>query len=67
MKVSIDPKRCMAHGMCYGIAPGVFTEDDYGDGHVIGDGNIAPEAAADVRASVAACPQLAISLEDDER
>ena len=38
MRATIDSAKCMGHGMCYSLAPNVFTDDDQGYGHVIGEG-----------------------------
>jgi ferredoxin len=62
MKVAIDANICAGHGLCYGYAPKVFTDDDHGYGQVIGDGTVAPEEAESARTAVANCPERAISL-----
>lgn len=64
MKVSVDRDKCMGHGMCYALAPSVFTDDDEGYGHVIGDGTVPPDQAEAARAGVTNCPEGAISVED---
>ena len=28
MRATIDSAKCMGHGMCYSLAPNVFTDDD---------------------------------------
>jgi len=62
VKVAIDPDKCMGHGMCYGLAPNVYTDDDEGYGQVIGDGTIGDDEAA--RNGVANCPESAITVTD---
>jgi ferredoxin len=64
VKVSIDPAKCMGHGMCYSLAPTVFADDEQGYGHVIGDGTAGPDRADAARTGAANCPEAAISLED---
>lgn len=63
MKVSIDPAKCMGHGVCYSLAPGVYTDDDEGYGHVISEDSTVPadqiEAA---RNGAANCPESAIEV-----
>lgn len=64
MKVSVDNSRCEAHGQCEAIAPDFFTLDD--DGYCnIGQGKEVPaEMEDDVREGVAACPMVALSIDD---
>jgi ferredoxin len=62
MRVTIDPAKCMGHGMCYSLAPNVFADDDQGYGHVIGEGEVPPAQAAAARNGAANCPEGAISV-----
>ena len=64
MRVTIDPAKCMGHGMCYSLAPGVFTDDDEGYGHVVGDGEVPPAQADEARSGAANCPEGAITVAD---
>lgn len=64
MKVSIDPDKCMGHGMCYASAPSVFVDDDDGYGQVIGDGTVPPDDVEAARTGAANCPEAAITVED---
>jgi ferredoxin len=62
VKVSIDPKVCTGHGLCYMTAPEVFVDDEHGYGQVLNDGDVAPadeEAAANGAAN---CPERAITI-----
>lgn len=61
MKVAIDSDKCMGHGMCYALAPNIFTDDDHGYGQVIGDGVVGPDEAEAARTGVANCPESAIT------
>jgi ferredoxin len=54
----------MGHGMCYALAPNVFTDDDEGYGHVIGNGEVPQEYVEQARNGAANCPEGAISLVD---
>lgn len=65
MKVVIDADTCQGHGRCYSLAPELFEPDDYGDGHVIGDGTVAPDREDDARRAVLNCPEHAITIEED--
>lgn len=64
MKVRIDAARCEGHGRCYATAPALFEPDDIGNGHVIGDGTVAPELEHQARLAVANCPEQAITIEE---
>jgi ferredoxin len=64
MKVRIDDARCEGHGRCYATAPALFEPDDIGNGHVIGDGTVAPEFEHQARLAVANCPEQAITIEE---
>lgn len=61
MKVSVDAKVCVGHGLCYLNAPAVFTPDDEGYA-VVRDGEVPAEHAEDARTGAAACPERAIVL-----
>jgi len=62
VKVTIDPTRCVGHGLCYMNAPSVYVDDDQGYGHPVGDGTLAPEQHADAELGAANCPERAITL-----
>jgi ferredoxin len=54
----------MGHGMCYSLAPSVFTDDDEGYGHVVGEGEVAPTQVDGARNGAANCPEGAITVDD---
>jgi ferredoxin len=64
VKVAIDSDKCMGHGMCYGMAPNVFADDDEGYGQVIGDGTVDPGEVDAARVGAANCPEAAITVTD---
>jgi ferredoxin len=64
VQVSIDPGKCMGHGMCYALAPSVYADDEQGYGMVIGDGTVAADQAEAARTGAANCPESAISVEE---
>jgi ferredoxin len=66
MRLVIDDEKCEGHGRCYSIAKQLFEPDDIGNGVVIGDGVVPPELEHDARLAVENCPELAISLLDDQ-
>ena len=63
MRVQIDRDRCQGHGRCYTLAPNVFTEDDEGQGVVIGDGLVAEGDVGSVHLAEANCPENAVIIE----
>lgn len=68
MKVQIDSEKCQGHGRCYDLAPDVFTDDEEGNGQVIGEGIVTSVNEESARLAVANCPESAISiLEEDGR
>ena len=64
MKIRVDPARCQGHQMCAIAAPDLFTSDDYGNAHEIGDGTVPPDMEALARRAAANCPERAVILED---
>jgi len=65
MKVQIDSEKCQGHGRCYDLAPDVFTDDEEGNGQVIGAGDVTPANEETARLAVANCPESAISIVED--
>lgn len=63
MRVTIDSGKCMGHGMCYSLAPSVFTDDEEGYGHVVGDGEVPPAHTDEARNGAANCPEGAITVD----
>jgi ferredoxin len=64
MRVVIDDARCTGNGRCYTLLPGLFTDDERGHGRVIGDGALGDDRIDDARRAVVACPEDAITIED---
>jgi len=65
VKVSVDPSRCEAHGMCEATASEFFTLDDEGYSS-IGKDKLVPAGHEDrVRMGVESCPVAALSISDD--
>jgi ferredoxin len=65
MKVSLDRGKCVGHAQCYVVDPDLFPIDDGGfsilEEHVVQPGD--EQATSD---GVAACPELALILEEDD-
>ena len=62
MRVEVRSDRCVGHGLCYTVAPGVFEDDDEGYGRVRGDGLVPPSHEEAARRGAANCPERAIEL-----
>lgn len=63
MKVRLEQSRCVGHAQCYAVNPDLFPIDDSGYS-TLEDHDVAPGDEQDTRDGVAACPELALSLED---
>lgn len=64
MKVQVDMSKCQAYGNCADEAPALFTLDEWGYAQTIRDGTVTSDQAQAARNAVAACPSLAISLDE---
>jgi len=40
VKIRVIEEKCTGHARCYGLAPGLFSVDDYGLSSVVGDGTV---------------------------
>jgi ferredoxin len=65
MRIVIDSDRCAGNGRCYSVFPGLFTDDEHGYGQVIGSGVIGANQLDEARRAVVACPEEAITIEDE--
>lgn len=64
MKVTVDQDKCVSAGMCVMSAPDVFDQRDE-DGVVeLLIAEPGPELAEDTRKAAAACPAMAIQIEE---
>jgi ferredoxin len=61
-RLSVNPIRCTAHGMCAEILPERVTLDDWGFPMISGE-PVGPELTALARRAVDACPVFALKLE----
>jgi ferredoxin len=64
MKLKIDTDICVGHGLCYRVAPQLFSDDEAGYAQIIVHNALTEEQLDMARAAIAACPERAISLED---
>lgn len=59
--VSVDADRCVGHGRCYSLAPGVFDADDVGHSIVLAE-DVSGELEQQALAGAQNCPEEAITL-----
>jgi ferredoxin len=64
MKVTVDQDKCISSGQCVLNASEVFDQRDEDGVVVLLSDNPGDEQADDVRKAAAACPSLAIHIED---
>ncbi|BBZ24284.1 ferredoxin [Mycolicibacter hiberniae] len=62
MKVTVNPDRCVGHGICESLAPDVFAVGDDGLAHAADD--IPPGRHGAVAEAVAACPSQALNISE---
>ena len=64
MKVRLEQSKCVGHAQCYAVDPELFPIDDSGYS-ILEAHDVRPEDEAATRDGVAACPELALILEED--
>ena len=64
MKVTVDQDKCVSSGMCVMNAAEVFDQSDDDGVVVLLLDEPGPELAEDARKAAAACPAMAIHLEE---
>jgi ferredoxin len=62
VKLVIDYERCTGHGRCFSLQRELFTDDENGYGHVIGDGEVPVAQLENAKKAIRACPEQSISL-----
>jgi ferredoxin len=64
MKIRLEPGKCAGHAQCHAAAPGLFGIDD--DGYsVVTTLEVPAGDEALAQDGVAACPELALVIEED--
>jgi ferredoxin len=64
MKVRLERSKCAGHAQCYAVEPDLFPIDD--DGYSsLQEHTVTPGDEEATRRGVAACPELALILEED--
>jgi ferredoxin len=64
MKVRLEQSRCVGHAQCYAVDPEIFPIDESGYS-TLEEHEVAPEDGQVTRDGVAACPEMALILEED--
>ena len=64
MKVRLDRPKCAGHAQCYGVDPELFPIDDQGFS-TLQEHTVEPGDEEVTRLGVAACPEVALIIEDD--
>jgi ferredoxin len=64
MKVRLDQAKCVGHAQCYAVDPDLFPIDDSGYS-TLEQREVKPEDEQLTRDGVAACPELALVIEED--
>jgi ferredoxin len=65
MRVSVDPKICQGHGLCFVAAPSVFIMDERAHCQ-IHDPEVQSGLEGAVRNGALACPEQAITIEEND-
>ena len=64
MKVHLEQSKCVGHAQCYAVDPELFPIDESGYS-ILEEHAVRPEDEQLTRDGVAACPEIALILEDD--
>jgi ferredoxin len=63
MRVRVDNSKCAGHAQCYAVDPDLFPLDDSGYS-ILEEHEVKPEDEQKTRDGVAACPEMALVLEE---
>ena len=66
MRVRVDGAKCQGHNRGISVAVELFDVDDYGYSHERNDGVVPPELEKKAKLAVKNCPELAISIVDED-
>jgi ferredoxin len=66
LRLIVDPIRCDAYGHCAELLPELVELDEWGYPIVSGE-NVSQDLRREAKAAVAACPRLALRLEQQRR
>jgi len=65
MKVVVEPNRCQGHARCLAEGPDVYVLDDLGYNSTNVE-DVPPELADQARRGALACPELALTVIEDQ-
>lgn len=63
MRVRVDNSKCAGHAQCYAVDPDLFPLDDAGYS-ILQEHEVKPQDERKTREGVAACPEMALILEE---
>ena len=64
MRLRLDRSRCAGHALCHAVDPVLFPVDESGYS-TVGDHEIGPDDEQLARDGVAACPEMALILDEE--
>ncbi|MGH3970788.1 MAG: ferredoxin [Mycobacterium sp.] len=64
MKVALDKSKCAGHARCNAVAPDLFPIDELGYSTLVSH-DVEPGDEHATREGVAACPELALRIDED--
>jgi ferredoxin len=64
VKVRLEQSKCVGHAQCYAVDPELFPIDDSGYS-ILEERHVRPQDVQLTRDGVAACPEMALILEED--
>ncbi|KAA1250915.1 ferredoxin [Mycobacterium simiae] len=65
MKVRLEQSRCVGHAQCFAVDPQLFPIDDSGYS-ILEEHVVQPEDEQLTRDGVAACPEMALRLDETD-
>lgn len=65
IKIHVDQEKCQGHSRCKSLAPELFSLDEYGNAHEIGDGTVPAGLEDKAYLAKSNCPELAIEITED--
>jgi ferredoxin len=64
VKVRLEKSKCVGHAQCYAVDPDLFPIDESGYS-ILEEREVRPEDVQLTRDGVAACPEMALTIEED--
>jgi ferredoxin len=65
LRVRVDQDKCQGHSRCKALAPELFTLDEFGNAHEIGDGTVPAGMEQKAWLAQANCPENAVEIIED--